>query len=384
MKWGGKLLPALFVVLSFFLLASSVRTFEALRAQKEVYLRSRAASIAGRLETFRNGENDKAIIDTVLEDEPGLLGLQLIRHSDRIPGLEPIWNGDELFRTAVLNGTFRTWVPFHADDGMRVARIDLALPSADFLVVEARHNLLFASLASMAMVLIAWYWVWTTRRRAKLEHLAELGKMSAVLAHEIRNPLGAIKGFAQLIGEKLDQSEKPFADTIVSETVRLENLVNDLLRYGRPPEPHFRLVEWFEIEERLRAHAARMAPARITFSGESVYWQTDPDLLVEALLNLMRNAVEAAGEDGEVRVEVKRHPVRGFCISVNDNGPGIPEKLRNKVMEPFFTTKSMGTGLGLAITDKIAGILGGKLQLRSRSPSGVEAELIWHGMHINH
>jgi signal transduction histidine kinase len=288
------------------LLLSSVRTLQELDVQKALYLRNRVAMLAGRLENLRASETGSAAFEQLSEDEPSLMDLELIEpgKTGDAPLLQPIWNGQELFRTGFIQEgkqpVYRAYVPFHSSEGLRIARIDLDGRAADFLVVHARHNVMVASLGAVVLVVLSLYGIWATRRaamlemqRLELEHLAHLGKMAAVLAHEIRNPLGTIKGFAQLAGEKTDATVRPLLEPILSETGRLEGLVNDLLLYGRPPAPSVRMAKWKETLGPLRGHAQQIIGARdIRFVPDDpgIQWETDPHLLQEALLNLIRNA----------------------------------------------------------------------------------------------
>ena len=129
------------------------------------------------------------------ENEPYLLDFLIIPPgaSDGLMDLSPMWNGQELFRTEERTKEpghpFRAYVPFHSSEGLRIARIDLDPAAADFLLLHARHNLIIASVAGLALVLLSMYSVWATRRAAKLrvrqlemEHLAQMGKMAAVMA----------------------------------------------------------------------------------------------------------------------------------------------------------------------------------------------------------
>lgn len=385
------LLPLITVALPAILLITAVRTLRELDEQKSVYLRVRAATLAGRLETLPPGESEDAL-EVLAAEEPGLIDLELLDRpeSGKMGSLAPLWNGQELFRAGFPGGAggrvFRAWVPFHSGDRLRLARIDLDAGIADFLVVHAHHNVIVASVGGLVLVLLSLYAVWSARRTAalelrqlELEHLAHIGKMSAVLAHEIRNPLGTIKGFVQLAAERAGASVNSLLEPVLAETTRLENLVNDLLLYGRPPSPDFRPSRWSEIRDPLLADAAALIAGRgIRFetAGQDGEWQTDPGLLRQALLNLIRNAVEAAAdsEGAEVRLEFERDG-SAVVISVRDNGPGIPDEVRARLFEPFFTTKAFGTGLGLSITRRLAGSLGGTFDLKPSRPRGAVAVL---------
>lgn len=386
-------MPVAVAVLPVVLLLSSLRTLSELGSQRTVYLRSRAAAVAGRLEPMAQATPEGDLFELLAQDEPALVDLRILDRSAAGAALDALWEGRELFRTenSTAQGVpvFRTYVPVHTADGLRVARIDLDAGAADFLVVHARHNVIVSTVSGVALVLLALYAVWASRRAARLEvrqleleHMAQLGEMSAVLAHEIRNPLGTIKGFAQLLAEQRGGQPAELIEPILSETGRLERLVRDLLLYGRPPAPALRWAEWRETRAALEAHVshlAREAGVEVVLEEANVAWQTDPQLLEQALLNLLRNAVEAAGgrPGGRVRVEVSRPAAGGVAVAVSDNGPGIPPRVRENLFKPFFTTKANGTGLGLSITRALVRALGGDLRIDDAAPAGTVARMVF-------
>jgi two-component system sensor histidine kinase HydH len=271
--------------------------------------------------------------------------------------------------------------------GTRIARIDLDAAAADFLVAHARHNVWISSFSGLALIVLALYAVWSARRAARLElsrlqlqHLAQLGQMAATLAHEIRNPLGAVKGFVQLAAEQQGESAQDLLTPAVEEIQRIERLVNDLLLYGRPPEPHPRPSRWPEIRTRL-LNRARQLPlsgqVELQIASDPLEWNTDPALLEQILLNLLRNAFEAAAVNPapQVQLGVSVDARGGVTLTVVDNGPGIPPESRSRLFQPFFTTKSSGTGLGLVIARSLTTALGGELTLSDASPRGTVAAL---------
>lgn len=171
----------------------------------------------------------------------------------------------------------------------------------------------------------------------------------------------------------------------VAEVGRLENLVNRLLEYGRPREPSFRLVEWEEIASELAIQVGAASPdgsIRFVRSGGSWQLRTDPDLLRQVLLNLVRNAAEALSGSGggQIAVMAERDEKGRFVIKIVDDGPGLPDSVKDRLFEPFVTTKSTGTGMGLAIARKAAGSLGGRLELRDVKPHGTQAVLTFPNM----
>ena len=392
------------LVLPVVLLSSSLRTFAELERMKTVYLRNRAATLSARLETIdltRAGE-------VLGAEERAFLGLRIFpdpNAAEDRENLEPLWQGRELFRTTRIQvdgvEAFRAYVPFHSMGRLHVARIDLAASEADFLVEHARRNVIVATVSGMALIALSGYIIWTIRRRAeeerrrsKLEHLAHLGEMAAVLAHEIRSPLGTIKGFAQLAAEKNPEAAG-LLEPVLDETRRLEKLVSDLLLYARPPSPAVGPVEWKQIARALRQE---VTDARLRVEAAELTFETDPDLVRRILVNLVWNGLEAIGESphagqtaaagrnvrsegfnssrAEIRREVKISAAVSDSqvrIAVEDDGPGIPEELRDKVFDSFFTTKSSGTGLGLAIARRLAVSLGGGVELTARSGGGTRA-----------
>ena len=384
------------LALPIVLLISSVRTFRELDETKRAHLRSRAATIAVRLENLEPGQLGGDIMDLLSVEEPALAELRIYDSPGREPDdpiLTSIRSGQTLYHTEEVSVDeeefFRAYIPFHTAQGLSIARIDLAAEAADYLVVNTRRNVLLSFIASLVLVLFTIYFIWSERRamqlqrrHLELEHLARLGKMSAVLAHEIRNPLGAIKGFVQLALEKADQSVDALLSPVLTETNRLEKLVGDLLMYGRPRKPETRQVAWQQLGSRLDTHAAEaIGERRIQFvrAGSLAHLETDPDMLVQVLLNLIRNSVEALGDAarGEVRLTAARLSDGELSISVEDNGPGVAEDAQGKLFEPFFTTKSNGTGLGLPIARKLTAALGGRLEIRPLAPQGTRAELIF-------
>ncbi|HLI62551.1 MAG TPA: ATP-binding protein [Terriglobales bacterium] len=384
---------ALYVVIAALpciLLFTSLRTLQELDQQKEVYLRQRAAEIAGALETHA-GETDPTL--PLLETEPNLRDLVIIDRNSalgRQPVLQPIWEGHQLYHTAMMESEgrriYRAYVPFHGPQGLRIAQIDLDGKAADFLLVHARHNVFVSVLGGIVLIGLSGYAVWLARRsselerrQAVLEHLARLGRLAATLAHEIRNPLGTIKGFTQLAVERTDSQAAELLNSVLRETQRLEHLVSDLLTYGRPPEPTRRAVFWPEIADELEQHVRTLAsgrPIRLWIDKDPVNFTTDPDLLRQIFLNLLRNALDAVKEEPTPEIGISLLVSKGkLAITLSDNGPGIAPELEAKVFEPFFSTKAFGTGLGLAISEQLARLLEGSLEVRNRSPHGVEVVL---------
>jgi len=385
----GLLLMTVALGLPAMLFYSAVRTYRALEDQKTVYLRSRMAAVSSRLETLPSNIPIHQVLGA-LEEEPGLLDVVVLDPPADLAKdpLAALWLGRELFRTesAEVQGkaAFRAYVPFHSPQGLRLARIDLAADTADFLVEHARHHLWIVTAGCLLFVVLSivtarsvGMLIASQQRQLELEHLAHIGKMSAVLAHEIRNPLGTIKGFAQLLEEKVSPQNGDLLKPILSETVRLEGLVKDLLLYGRPAQPSLHWIGSLEVADRLRAHADHIrGPVKFESRIVDVTFESDVNLLEQALLNLLKNAVEALEDRpwGVVVLEVERIGSE-VAWRVLDDGPGISTEARQRLFEPFYTSKAFGTGLGLSITRKLVDALGGKFVIEARPDGGTVAEI---------
>jgi signal transduction histidine kinase len=215
------------------------------------------------------------------------------------------------------------------------------------------------------------------------ESLAALGEMSAGIAHEFKNSLGIISGYAQMLARELPPGEPlEAAGRIAGETRRLSQVVRELLQFARPIEAVEQPVALGALVEQVIAGEREEARGvRFRVEGEFVELTGDESLLRQALANLIRNASEAARErpaGGEVVVrgwleEKASRP--GASLSVADNGPGISPEALPKLFLPFYTTKAGGTGLGLAVVLKIVLQHGGRIEARNRAASGAEFTL---------
>jgi two-component system sensor histidine kinase HydH len=199
---------------------------------------------------------------------------------------------------------------------------------------------------------------------AEAKRLATIGSLAAGVAHEIRNPLSSLRGFAQLFATKLKGQEPlaSYASTMVQEADRLNRVVTDLLFLARPRDLAPAEVDLTRMAESLRGllrfdleHKA-VTPG-LDLQAPTVY--ADEDALKQCLLNLLVNALDALPETGGVltlasrRSEPSEGVAPGVWISVTDNGGGMIDSVREKAFEPFFTDKRQGTGLGLAIVQGI-------------------------------
>jgi signal transduction histidine kinase len=191
------------------------------------------------------------------------------------------------------------------------------------------------------------------------DRLKELGELAAHLAHEIRNPLGGIKGFANILQQELQGRPdlQQMASSIVQGTDDLNQFVSQVLLYARPLQVHMENVDLVnfieEIKQLMQADSAWNANISFTIQSPVAKLLTplDPQLFKSALLNLFVNAIQAMPEGGQLVVTLKPE-VSGVTIRIEDTGVGIAPENLSKVFSPFFTTKETGNGLGLAEVHK--------------------------------
>jgi two-component system sensor histidine kinase HydH len=207
------------------------------------------------------------------------------------------------------------------------------------------------------------------REMRRREELARLGEIGAVMAHEIRNPLASIKGFAQLVetADGLEQARR-YAGKIVGQSLRMEALVDDLLAFARDdqgarlPTDLSALIEECVVLARMEDTNKQVeivvdATAQVTAA-------VVVDRIVQMLLNLIKNAVQSMPDGGLLHIALNRQS--GFArITLSDKGIGIPPEHLPHIFEPFWTSKATGTGLGLALCLKVAQEHGGSLTVES-------------------
>jgi len=210
------------------------------------------------------------------------------------------------------------------------------------------------------------------------ENLAALGELSAGIAHEFKNALATISGYAQLIRAETEEGEAhDYAQNILEQTRNVTHVVTEFLKYARPLDISTETVALQNVIEKVVGEIGEtMSEIRIRYEGPFGSVAGDEGLLRQALLNLARNAAEASvGAANGGRVLVRGETLRGNDaafqrITVFDNGPGIPPDAREKLFRPFFTTKAKGTGLGLAVVQKIVVQHGGQVRARNRPEGG--------------
>ena len=252
------------------------------------------------------------------------------------------------------------------------------VPQQDKKLVSL-HKLLMVDLAVMLDSYTASYVEQTRKsehhmveeRLTQAEHLAEIGKLAASLAHEIKNPLAGISGAIQVIRDAMhpDDPKRSIIGEIISQIHRLDAAVRDLLLYARPTMPAKAEMSLTDAVRRVLMILAQ-EPA---FRHVAVYFDpqernssicADRSQIEQLLLNLLINAAHASEGFGQVRVGIESLPDR-VRLSVIDTGIGMTPEMQQRAFEPFYTTKTRGTGLGLSICKRVVETHGGTIELKS-------------------
>ncbi len=208
-----------------------------------------------------------------------------------------------------------------------------------------------------------------------IDRLSTVGKMAAGIAHEIRNPMTSIRGFMQILShdlmEKGWEKEKGYTDMALMEIERVNELLNQLLLLAKPMEFVLEDVDINHMVKgvgRLHESEAIMHEIQLNYRLTPVpKVKMDENMFRQVLTNLIRNAMEAIEDSGEVTLSTRHEADKDMVvIDVTDTGPGIPSYLNDRIFDAFFTTKEQGTGLGLAICQRIVHEFGGHLRMTSK------------------
>ncbi|WP_426756490.1 ATP-binding protein [Myxococcus sp. Y35] len=222
----------------------------------------------------------------------------------------------------------------------------------------------------------------TQAQLVRRERLAALGELSAVVAHEVRNPLGAIFNSVATIRRIVgpDSAAVPLLDIVGEESDRLNRIVADLLTFARPPAPHPYAVPLSPLVEDAVRGALAEAPGQVRvemdLADDVPSVTVDERMMRQAFLNLAINAVQAMPQGGVLRASVRRAPgTPEVEVQFADSGPGISPDVRARIFEPFFTTKAKGTGLGLAVVKRIIESHQGRVDMESQPGQGTTFRL---------
>jgi signal transduction histidine kinase len=211
--------------------------------------------------------------------------------------------------------------------------------------------------------------------------LSALGQLSAVLAHEIRNPLASIKGAVEVLETEIpwEHRKRSFLEAIRAEADRLSKLVNEFLQFARPPRLEMLPIQPNAVVRSVVALVAKQAASsgidvRTRFAQELPPIMLDGEQMKQALLNLVINAIQAMPAGGRLELATERAGDK-FRISVRDSGPGIPVEIRDRLFDPFITTRNGGTGLGLAIAQRLVRQHNGTIRAANRQEGGATFEI---------
>jgi two-component system sensor histidine kinase HydH len=274
--------------------------------------------------------------------------------------------------------------PVHIRNSERILRLALHTYPVEGIVRQARLHVFGMSFVIALLWIVGYFFIRASKhsdelrmKMAERERFAVIGEMASVLAHEIRNPLGSIKGFAQYLKEQNADNMAQATDSldiIVSESKRLEALTEDLLMYAKPVEVK---SEDFDVLELVNEVIKAMqdsknvdikisAPAGITIKSDSAK-------LKQIFMNILQNAVDAESKVIDIKIEFVNDKL---AILISDDGCGMSNEIKENAFKPFFTTKTKGTGLGLAIVDKLIKAIGGEINLESEPQKGTVFKIV--------
>jgi signal transduction histidine kinase len=279
----------------------------------------------------------------------------------------------------IAQGGFQSGEPFKAGDGTG---------AKEFQIVESKLNLLgqqFHDVLESAHESPRTLDVMVERMATQLDvatRLAAISRLSGGVAHEIKNPLNAILLRLDLLRARLGDSGDDVTqelDVLSKEVLRLDRVVKTFLDFSRPVEVHFEDVDVAavvrEMAELIRPQASLFkVEIECDTPAEPALMRGDPDLLKQAVLNLVTNALEAMANGGKLRISVAPNEER-WVLEVTDNGPGIPPDVRQKVFLLYFTTKSKGSGIGLAMTYRAVQLHNGTISFSTETGQGTTFRL---------
>lgn len=391
------------------LMLSAIFSFTTLLRMHTLYLFNRGAEIARSIEAEARGggrRNNPEFWKTLLEEKYDTYGdvvafLALVDQDNRTLAFagEPSFasedwdtlsNGD-IYNFEEKVGRIRS--P-RRDEPSPVSEwkihVGLYASEADFIRNQAWILLAVSGAAIAALVIVSLVLLRTLnsflelkKRETAEARLKSLGIMAASLAHEIRNPLGSMKGLTQLVQEELsaDHQAQKNLSTVVNEAERLERLVSDLLDFARPKEPQ---IGAFSLNDLIADIESMLEPR---FIASRILFQCDLDAgpktvrsdaagIRQVLLNLLMNALDATPEGGSVFLKTLRDPSDGaVTIEVDDTGTGLGGRNAEDLFEPFVTTGTRGTGLGLTISRGIIESLDGTLTLADNARGGMRCTI---------
>ncbi|MFA5322801.1 MAG: ATP-binding protein [Smithella sp.] len=389
--------------LAFFLILSSAaiiystaRNFQSAQLLADQSLESTALALSSAAEiTLRRGGNgntpdireifsDRVVAYALIAGERGKI---LFHTNSRLTGsVLPVEEIDSLAVLKKASGrriflgtglpAYAFNYPLHLTDGStEYLMIILNTTPADRIVSDARRMWWVGSSVLLLLWIVGILFERVLTRsleiRAELDRkkqLALIGQMTSLLAHEIRNALGSVKGYAQLVDEKLDSKDpnKTALASVLQGTKRIEFLVQELLQFSRDESFKLERVAVFPLlKDVIQSVASGWHGTWKLNETPSVFVNADEEKLRRVFINGIQNAVQAMGNDGSLIISV-HHDGRWVQVKIEDSGAGISDEQKPLLFTPFHTTKTDGTGLGLAYSRKLMEGMKGKIDLGNR------------------
>lgn len=362
----------------------STRTLEstalALSSSAESALRA-TGNVAG--EEIREIFSDRVVAYALIAGKDGKV---LFHTNPRLVGSDLSGEGNQEWPSTTASGRrikLLTGLPayefnyilHHPDGTAELLRLVLYTTPADRIVSDAR-KMWWTVGAILTLLWIAGIMlerVFTRHLRLQREfelrnQLAFIGQMTAVLAHEIRNALGSIKGYVQWVHEKLEKPDpkKEGLSVVLRGVERIESLINDLLRFSRKEQYRIEPLDPVYLIREVINSSGPSWKGKVQLEAKPGTRATgDREKLYQVFLNAIRNAIQSMEGDGDLRIEVSAD-ARWVKIRIKDTGPGIPVEEVPRLFTPFYTTKTDGTGLGLAYSKKVVEGMGGRISLTNR------------------
>jgi two-component system, sporulation sensor kinase E len=215
----------------------------------------------------------------------------------------------------------------------------------------------------------------------KSDTLQVVGQLAAGIAHEIRNPMTALKGFVQLLESSIQEDHSLYFDIIKSELKRIETIITEFLVLAKPQAVKFEKKNLAgvvkETIDLLNAQALlENIQFELTVSPQLPMVYCEPNQIKQVLINVIKNAIEVTSNGGRIFVEVYSTEPRYVTVSIRDQGDGMPEERIKRLGEPFYTTKEKGTGLGLMVSYKIIEEHKGRIEVESKIGEGTAFHVI--------
>ncbi|WP_342430396.1 ATP-binding protein [Neobacillus sp. FSL H8-0543] len=212
------------------------------------------------------------------------------------------------------------------------------------------------------------------------DRLNVIGELAAGIAHEIRNPMTALKGFIQLLEGSIKSEHAMYYEVITSELARIDSIINEFLILSKPKVIRFQEINVNQImKETLDLLSAQAVLYNVQFTANYEshlpYLYCEPNQLKKVFINIIKNAIEGMPEGGEITITLKKDEKNQIIISIQDEGIGMPKDKLKKLGEPFYTTKERGTGLGLMVSFKIIDEHKGNIKVESEEGKGTTFHL---------